>query len=81
MTAPALLFSLLVAVAAASLYHLLFGNSLRQLGLFVVASLAGFAVGQALPIALSLPHLGPIHIIQGLVAALVAMTIVKLAGL
>jgi hypothetical protein len=79
MTAPALLYAVLAATALAALYHLLFGRNLRQLALFWVASLVGFAIGQAVGMAMppAVPHIGPLRIIEGIVIAVVLMTIVR----
>ncbi|MHB0878502.1 MAG: hypothetical protein ACYC5O_20895 [Anaerolineae bacterium] len=79
MTGPALLFAFLVATAVAALYHLLFGRNLRQLAVFWVASLVGFAIGQVLGAALpaAVPHIGQVHIIEGIVVAVVLVTIVR----
>ncbi len=79
MTAPALLFAFLAATALAALYHLLFGRNLRQLALFWVASVLGFAVGQAVGAAMppAVPHIGQVRIMEGIVMALVLMTIVR----
>lgn len=79
MTAPALLFSLLAATAAAALYHLLLGRHPRQLASFWLAGVAGFAVGHfaagLLPV--DLPRLGQVHVIEALLMSLVAMSIVR----
>ena len=79
MTAPALLFTFLVATAVAALYHLLFGRNLRQLAIFWVASIVGFAIGQALGSAMppAVPHIGQVRAVEGTVASVVLMTIVR----
>jgi hypothetical protein len=79
MTAPALLFSLLVASVAAAAYHILFGQSLRQLPAFWLASVVGFGVGQVVAgvFALNVPHLGSVHLIEGLALGIVLMTVVR----
>ncbi|MGQ9552508.1 MAG: hypothetical protein ACUVWR_00190 [Anaerolineae bacterium] len=79
MTAPALLFSFLVASVAATLYHVLFGRSLRQLAALWLASIVGFAIGQVLANVLSLnaPQVGPIHLVEALVSSALFMTVVR----
>ncbi|NLT41353.1 MAG: hypothetical protein GXX93_01640 [Anaerolineae bacterium] len=79
MTTPALAYGLLLASALAAIYHLLLGQSLRQLPWFWIASLLGFAAGQMLVPALPvrLPALGLLHPIEGGILALAAMTVVR----
>lgn len=43
---PALLLGLVVALIYAALFHLWQGQTLRDLGVFILAALLGFAVGQ-----------------------------------
>jgi len=45
---PALLLSLVVALLYAALFHLWQGRTLRDLGMFALAALVGFALGQGL---------------------------------
>ncbi|HUW14300.1 MAG TPA: hypothetical protein VM537_31545 [Anaerolineae bacterium] len=45
---PALLLGLVVALLYAALFHLWQGRTLRDLGVFALAALVGFAVGQGL---------------------------------
>jgi len=45
---PALLLGLVVALLYAALFHLWQGRTLRDLGVFALASLVGFALGQGL---------------------------------
>jgi len=83
MTGPAVVYSLLIATAAAALYHLLFGRSARQLLLFWATGVAGFTIGQLLagPLGLRMPMLGSVHVFEGLVGAVLLMSIVKLLRL
>ncbi len=79
-TVPALLFVLVAATAATGLYHLILGRTLRQLPLFWLGSVVGFAaaqiVGPFLP--LHLPPLGRLYLGEGLIAAVVLMTVVRM---
>jgi len=79
MTAPAVVFALLAATAAAAAYHLLFGRSLRQLPLFWLAGVIGFGIAQVAGPMLSLdvPHIGTLRIVEGLIFGVTLMTVVK----
>jgi hypothetical protein len=83
MTAPAMLFALLLASLLAGLYHLVLGRRLGQLPLFWLASLGGFALGQALAplLPLGLPRVGAIEVAAGAAASLVLMSVVRAARL
>ena len=72
---PALLLGILLSVAYAGLLHLWKGRSLRDLMIYVVASLGGFAVGQLLGLLLQipLPTIGQVHVIEASVCAWVAL--------
>jgi hypothetical protein len=72
---PALLLGLLLSVAYASLLHLWKGRSLRDLLLYVIASVGGFAVGQLLGLLLQipLPSIGQVHVVEASVFAWVAL--------
>jgi hypothetical protein len=83
MTAPAMLFALLLASLLAGLYQLALGRRLGQLPVFWVASLAGFALGQALAplLPLDLPRIGTVEAAAGAAASLVFMSVVRAARL
>lgn len=83
MTAPALVFGLVVATLLAAAFHLLLGHSLRQLALLWLASVAGFLAGQLLAglLPVHLPQLGLLHPIEGTVVSLAAMTVVRASRL
>lgn len=79
MTTPTLVFGLLLATALAAAYHFILGRSLRQLAWLWPASIVGFAVGQLVAplIPVHLPQLGVLHLVEGIGASLVSMTIVR----
>ena len=68
---PALWLSAFLAVAVSLLFYLWRGGERRQLGRDLLAGLAGFAVGQALGMALRLPdlHLGEVQLIWGMLGS------------
>jgi hypothetical protein len=72
---PALLLGIVLSVAYAGLLHLWKGRSLRDLMLYLVASMGGFAVGQLLGLLLQipLPRIGQVHVIEATVFAWVAL--------
>lgn len=79
MTAPTLVFAVLVATAVGALYHLLLGTNLRQLALFCGVSILGFALGQAIGSAMppAIPHVGQLRLVEGTVLAVALMTVVR----
>ncbi len=83
MTAPAIVFGLVIATLLAAAYHLLLGQSLRQLAVFWLASVAGFLAGHLLAglLPVRLPQLGLLHPIEGALVSLAAMTIVRASRL
>ena len=72
---PALLLSLLLSVAFASILHLWKGRTTRDLLLYLVASAVGFAVGQLLGLLLQipLPTIGQVHVIEASIFAWIAL--------
>ncbi len=72
---PALLLGILLSVAYASLLHLWKGRSLRDLMLYIIASVGGFAVGQLLGLLLQipLPRMGQVHVVEASIFAWVAL--------
>lgn len=77
---PLLLLSLVVVTLYGALFHLLWGRSLKQLGLYWLAALLGFGVGQGLAriLALSaLPQIGPLHIVEASVVSWLGVFIAK----
>lgn len=68
---PGLLLGLLLSAGYAALFHLWNGRSLGQLMLYLVASLIGFAVGQAIGAFTEIPFLqiGQIHTVEATVGA------------
>jgi len=72
---PALLLSVLLCVAYASLLHLWKGSSLRDLLLYLMAAALGFAVGQLLGLLLQipLPRIGQIHVVEASIFAWAAL--------
>ncbi len=83
MTAPAFVFGLVIATLLAAAYHLVLGQSLRQLAYLWVASVVGFLAGQLLAgiLPVRLPELGLLHPIEGAIVSLAAMSIVRASRL
>lgn len=78
---PGLLLGLIVSVAYAALFHLWRGRSLRDLFLFVVASLLGFGVGQFVGAFTQLPwfQIGEVHMVEATIGAWLALALLALA--
>lgn len=72
---PALLLGLLLSIAYAGLLHVWKGRTLRDLVLYLVASIVGFAIGHLLGLLLQipLPLIGEVHVIEATVLAWVAL--------
>jgi hypothetical protein len=72
---PGLLFGLIISALYAGLYHLWGGRNLRDLLVFMIASAAGFAIGQVIGVLLGmpLPHVGQVYIFEASVFAWLAM--------
>jgi len=74
---PALLLSLVIALIYAALFHLWQGRTLRDLGVFALAAVVGFAAGQGVG---RLTHLewlavGQVHMVEGSLFSLMALFI------
>jgi hypothetical protein len=76
---PALLLGLLLSVTYAGILHLWKGQSLRDLLFYLIASAAGFAIGQLLGLLLQipLPRIGQVHVVEASVFAWVALVGVR----
>ncbi len=76
---PSLAFLFLLASINAVLFHLLWGQRMRELVLFWVAAGIGFTVGQLVAEALgfSFLTLGPLHLIEGTIGSWMGLLIAK----
>ena len=72
---PGVLFGLILSALYAGLFHVWGGRTLRDLVVFLIASAAGFALGQAIGMLLDmpLPHVGQVYIIEASLFAWLAM--------
>ncbi len=63
---PGFLLGLLLSALYAGLFHVWGGRTLRDLFIYVVAAIVGFALGQGIGmlIKLPLPHIGQVYIIE-----------------
>ena len=79
---PGLLLGLVISALYAGLFHLWGGRTLRDLLMYLVASLVGFTVGQVIGmlIRLPLPHIGQVYIIEASIVAWLAMIAVRELG-
>lgn len=81
--ASALVLGFLVATAYAAVFHLIIGGPLRRLLLYLVASWAGFAIGQFVGIVLNIDlfKLGTLHLLSASLGAWAALLLARwLAG-
>lgn len=76
---PTLLLGLLLGVGYAALFHLWTGRTLRDLAIYLVASLVGFSLGQwaGQSTGLTLFRIGQLHILETAVGAFLALLIVR----
>jgi hypothetical protein len=76
---PALLLSLLLVLLSALALHAAVGRTLRGLGLFVLAALTGFVLGETVARALAQDRgmLGPVHLTHGLVGAWLTLLVAR----
>jgi hypothetical protein len=73
---PLLVLSLVIATLYAALFHLLRGQTMRDLVLYWAASLVGFGAGQLIAAALSWPDplIGELHVAPASVTSLLLMS-------
>lgn len=76
---PALVLSGVVALLYAVLFHLWQGRTLRDLRVFCLAALAGFAIGQGMSMLAQLPWLviGQVHMLEASLFSWLALFIAK----
>lgn len=74
---PALVLTLVFVLGSAALFHAACGQTLRGLGIAVVAALAGFLAGEALARWLGADRwlVGQVHVLPGLAGAWLAMVV------
>ena len=74
--APLLVLSLVIATLYAALFHLLRGQTMRDLVLYWATSLLGFAAGHLIAAGLSWPDplIGELHVVPASVASLLLMS-------
>ncbi len=73
---PLLVLSLVIATLYGALFHLLRGQTMRDLVLYWATSLLGFAVGHLIAVAFAWPDplIGELHIVPASVASLLLMS-------
>ena len=79
---PALLLGLVIALLYAALFHLWQGRTLRDLGIFALAAIVGFAVGQGVGQLTWLPWLawqvvGQVHVLVASLFSWLSLFIAK----
>ena len=76
---PLLVLSLVIATLYSSLFHLLWGTTLRELLISWVAALLGFASGQLLGSVFSWPDvlIGELHFVSATLACWLSMGLAK----
>jgi hypothetical protein len=76
---PLLVLSLVIATMYGALFHLLWGQAIRELLIYWVAAVAGFASGQLLASAFSWPDLliGELHFMAASAASWLFMAFAK----
>jgi len=76
---PALVLGLVMALLYAALFHLWQGRTLRDLGVFCLAALLGFAIGQGVGKLVRLPWLvvGQLHMLEASLFSWLALLIAR----
>lgn len=76
---PALLLSVVTALILAAVFHLLLGRTLRDLLLFMVASVVGFGIGQLAGRLTPMQWLavGDVHMLEGILCALLSLFVAR----
>lgn len=76
---PALVLSAVIASIYGVLFHFIYGRTLKQLGIYWLAALVGFALGQVLAGALGwrILMIGEVHLLEGTIGSGVALSIAK----
>jgi hypothetical protein len=79
LSSPVLLLGATLATLWAALFHLLFGEKLRDLVLYWIIGLIGFAVGQAMANTLQLQWflVGQVHVVEGTLACWIGMFVAR----
>ncbi len=79
MSIPGLLFAFLLASIYALAFFLLFGKGWLELGLYWLAALAGFAVGQFVTraIGVSLLPVGSVNVIEASALSIIALIVLR----
>jgi hypothetical protein len=76
---PTLLLGLLLSVGYAAIFHLWTGRTLRDLSIYLLASLIGFGVGQwaGQMAGLSILRIGQLFVLETTMGAFLALLIVR----
>ncbi len=79
---PAVLLGLLLSVLYAGIFYVWGGRTLRDLLIYLIAAVIGFALGQGIGmlIRLPLPHIGQVYIVEATVLSWLAMIGVRELG-
>ena len=75
LVSPGVMFGLTVSALYAGLFHVWGGTTLRDLVVYLLASIVGFAVGQLVGVLLGLPlpHVGHVYIVEASLCSWLAM--------
>lgn len=76
---PALLLGLLLSTTYAALFHLWGGRNLRDLLIYWLAAIVGFAAGHAIGALtqISLLQIGQLHVVEGTIGAIAALIVAR----
>jgi uncharacterized membrane protein YeaQ/YmgE (transglycosylase-associated protein family) len=76
---PSVLLGILLSIAYASLFHLWTGRHLRDLLVFIIAALIGFAVGQwsGPRFQLEFLHVGQLYLFEASIGAWLGLLVAK----
>jgi hypothetical protein len=76
---PALLLGFILSTIYAALFHLWGGRTVRDLLFYWIASMLGFAIGQAVGVFTQIPLLevGQLHVLEGSIGAFIGLAVAR----
>jgi len=76
---PALLLGFILSTIYAALFHLWGGRTVRDLLLYWVAALVGFAIGHAVGVFTQIPllEIGQLHVLEGSIGAFIGLAVAR----
>jgi len=76
---PALLLGFILSTIYAALFHLWGGRTVRDLLLYWIAAMVGFAIGHAVGVFTRIPllEIGQLHVLEGSIGAFIGLIVAR----